>query len=182
MPTTFVNFHAAINQFTSQNLMAAITQKLAAGTDYFYILLSTGGGEVQSGMTVYNFLRSVPARITMHNTGNVDSIGNAIFLAADERYACAHSTFMFHGVGLQIQNLLLEEKRAREFLHSILADQVRIADIIVERTKINRRGSRQLFREARTKNANEALATGIVQKICDPGVPAGADILSFVFP
>ena len=182
MPTIFVNFHAGINQFTSQNLMTAITQKLAAGTDHFYILLSTGGGEVQSGMTIYNFLRAIPARITMHNTGNVDSIGNAIFLAADERYACAHSTFMFHGVGIPIQNLLLEEKRAREILHSILADQARIADIIVARTKINRRRSRQLFREARTKNANEALTTGIIQKICDPAVPAGAEIVSFVFP
>jgi ATP-dependent protease ClpP protease subunit len=182
MPTTFVNFHAGINQRTSQNLMTAIAQKLATGTDHFYILLSTPGGEIPSGMTVYNFLRAIPARITMHNIGNVDSIGNAIFLAADERFACAHSTFMFHGVGLPIQNLVLEEKRAREVLHSLLADQVRIADIIVERTNINRRRSRQLFREARTKNANEALATGVVHQICDPAVPAGADIISFVFP
>jgi ATP-dependent Clp protease protease subunit len=145
-------------------------------------MLSTPGGEVSSGMTVYNFLRAIPARITMHNIGNVDSIGNAIFLAADERYACAHSTFMFHGVGQPIQNLLVEEKRAREILHSILADQIRIADIIVQRTNINRRRSRQLFREARTKDADEALATGIIQRICDPAVPAGADIVSFVFP
>jgi ATP-dependent protease ClpP protease subunit len=182
MPTTFVNFHAAINQRTSQNLMTAVAQKLAAGTDHFYILLSTPGGEIPSGMTVYNFLRAIPARITMHNIGNVDSIGNAIFLAADERFACAHSTFMFHGVGLQIQNLVVEEKRAREILHSLLADQIRIADIIVERTNINRRRSRQLFREARTKNADEALATGIIHRICDPAVPVGADIISFVFP
>jgi ATP-dependent Clp protease protease subunit len=181
MPTTYINFHAGIKQNTVQNLMTVISQKLIAGTDHFYILFSPPGGEVQSGMTVYNFLRGISAQVTMHNIGNVDSIGNAMFLAADQRLACAHSTFMFHGVGLQIQNLTLEEKRAREILHSILADQTRIADIIVERTNIPRHRSRQLFREARTKDANDALAAGIIHQIADPTIPAGADIISFVF-
>ncbi len=181
MPTTYINFHAGINQHTSQNLMTVIAQKLTAGTDHFYILLSTPGGEVHSGMTIYNFLRAIPARVTMHNVGNVDSIGNAIFLAADERFACAHSTFMFHGVGVQIQNITMEEKRAREVLNTILADQIRMADIIVQRTNIARGRSRQLFREARTKDANDALATGIIQQILDPAIPVGAEIISFVF-
>ena len=85
--------------------MTVVAQKLTAGTDHFYVLLSTPGGQVTSGLTVYNFLRSIPAKVTMHNIGNVNSIGNAIFLAADERFACAHSTFMFHGVGFDVQNL-----------------------------------------------------------------------------
>ena len=105
MPTTYINFHSVVNAFTTQNLMTVVAQKLTAGTDHFYVLLSTPGGQVTSGLTVYNFLRSIPAKVTMHNIGNVDSIGNAIFLAADERFACAHSTFMFHGVGFDVQNL-----------------------------------------------------------------------------
>jgi ATP-dependent protease ClpP protease subunit len=181
MPTTYINFHAPINTHTTQNLMAAMAQKVVAGTTDFYILLSTPGGEVASGLTVYNFLRALPTPITMHNIGNVDSIGNAIFLAADTRLACAHSTFMFHGVGFDVKSVRLEEKYARELLHGILADQGRIADIIVQRTNINRRRSRQLFREARTKNADDALAAGIIGSIADPTIPAGGDILSFVF-
>ena len=181
MPTTFVNFHAPINVQTAQNFMTVLAQKMMAGTDHFYIMLSTPGGEVPSGITIYNFLRGLPTRLTMHNTGNVDSVGNAIFLAADERLSCAHSTFMFHGVGIGVTNAVIEEKRSREILHAILADQVRIADIVVARTRINARSARQLFREAKTKNANQALAAGIVQNIADPPIPAGADIISFVF-
>lgn len=181
MPTTFINFHAGINPNTCQNLMTAVAQKLAAGTDHFYILLSTPGGEVQSGITVYNFLRSVPAQITMHNMGNVDSIGNVIFLAGQQRFACAHSTFMFHGVAVDVKNARLEEKSSREILHAILNDQIRMADIIVARTNVTRRRSRQLFREAKTKNAPDALATGIIQQIIDPTIPAGSDVISFVF-
>jgi ATP-dependent Clp protease, protease subunit len=181
MPITYINFHAQINALTTQNLMAAIAQKLMAGTNHFYIMLSTAGGQVASGLTLYNFLRALPVTVTMHNVGNVDSIGNAIFLAANDRVACAHSTFMFHGVGFDVKNLRIQEKNARELLHGILADQNRIADIMVERTNIQRNRSRQLFREAKTKNAAEALAVGIIGTIADVAIPAGADVLSFVF-
>jgi hypothetical protein len=56
--------------------------------------------------------------------GNIDSIGNAIFLAGKTRKACTHSTFMFHGVGFDIHQRL-EEKNLREGLDSILATQRR---------------------------------------------------------
>ncbi len=181
MPTTYINFHAPINPHTAQNLMTVIAQKLGTGTDHFYILFSTPGGEVQSGIALYNYLRAVPAQLTMHNMGNVDSIGNAIFLAANNRLACAHSTFMFHGVGFDIKNVRVEEKIARELLQGILADHKRIGDIIVARTTIDDRGARQLFREARTKDADAALASGIIQNIADANIPAGSDIVSFVF-
>ncbi len=181
MPVTYVNFHAAINPFTAQNLMTAISQKLAAGTDEFYFLLSTPGGEVASGITLYNFLRGVPAALTMHNIGNVDSIGNAMFLAADTRLACQHSTFMFHGVGFDARSLRLEEKNTRQFLRGILADQARIGAILTLRANINTSRTRQLFREATTKNAREALALGLIQQIGDIAIPVGADVVSFVF-
>ena len=181
MPRTYINFHANVNRNTAQNLMTAIAQKLNAGTDEFYILLSTPGGEVQSGLTIYNFLRGLPVPIIMHNIGNVDSIGNAIFLSGGQRFACPHSTFMFHGVGFEVINLKVEEKNARELLNGILADQTRIGDIIVDRTTITRPRARKLFREASTKNAAEALASGIVHEIRDVAIPAGADLISFVF-
>ena len=61
-------------------------------------MLSTPGGSVMNGLNLYNVLRGLPITLTTHNVGNVDSIGNAIFLAGQIRYACPHSTFMFHGV------------------------------------------------------------------------------------
>lgn len=183
MPVTYVNVHAQINNQTVQNLMAAIAAKLAQGTDEFYFLLSTPGGAVMSGLTLYNFLRAIPAKITMHNIGNVDSIGNAIFLAADResRFACPHSTFMFHGVGADLTaSTRIEEKNGREMLESILADQNRIGSILVERTELTPDQAGQLFREASTKDATNARAVGIVAEIRDLVIPANAEILSLV--
>lgn len=179
MPRAYVVFHAAIDGNTSQQLIATCAQLVNNGHDEIYILISTPGGNVMSGITVYNALRALPAKIIMHNIGNIDSIGNAIFLAADERYACQHSTFMFHGVGIPI-NQNVEEKQARELLDGILANQRRIGEIVQEHTSIPASEVGELFREARTKDANAAKAAGIVMDIAEVAIPPGAPVISLV--
>lgn len=181
MTTAYVNFHAPIVPLTTQHLMAACGQLLSQGTSELYLMLSTPGGQVASGLTLYNFLTALPCSITTHNTGNVDSIGNAVFLAGNTRRACPHSTFMFHGVGFDGVNTRLEERNLREMLMSTLADQRRIGAIISSRTNISPNRTRHLFREARTKDANDALKDGIVQKVCGISIPAGSPVLTLVF-
>jgi ATP-dependent protease ClpP protease subunit len=89
---------------------------------------------------------------------------------------------MFHGVGFDMPaQSRLEEKNLREMTDSMLADQQRIASIIVERTSIQPDQARQLFAEARTKNADDALKNGIIHEIADLAIPAGAPILTLVF-
>jgi ATP-dependent protease ClpP protease subunit len=111
----YVSFSAEINPNTTQSLIALLSQQINLGVQEIYLLLSTQGGDVMSGINLYNVLRSLPAKLTTHNVGNVDSIGNAIFLAGHERYASRHSTFMFHGVGFNVPTpTLFEEKSLRE--------------------------------------------------------------------
>jgi hypothetical protein len=79
------------------------------------------------GLNLFNILIGLPFALVTHNVGNVDSIGNAVFLAGSRRYATAHSTFMFHGVGFDIPaQIRLEEKNVREHLDGILSNQQRI--------------------------------------------------------
>ena len=177
---TYVMFQAPIDMKSSQQLIAACTQLVQSGTTELYLCLSTPGGQVMAGLAIYNILRGLPASIITHNVGNINSIGNAIFLAGGRRIACPHSTFMFHGVGFEPGNARLEEKLLRERLDGLVADQIRIGQIIVDNSTINAREARKFFREARTKNANEALARGIVHEISELGVPRGSPIVSLV--
>jgi ATP-dependent Clp protease protease subunit len=177
----YITFHAGIDSNTVQQVIATCSQLVNQGHDEIYFLLSTPGGNVVSGVTLYNVLRALPAKIIMHNVGNVDSIGNAVFLAADERYTCEHASFMFHGVGIPINNHM-EEKSARALVGDILDSQLRIGRIIEARTNIKPNDVRKLFREARTKDANAALADGIVGGIQDVTIPPGAPVVSLVFP
>ena len=134
------------------------------------------------GMNLYNVLRGFPIELTTHNVGNVDSIGNAVFLAGAKRYACQHSTFMFHGVGFDLGGGgRLEEKGCREHLGSILSDQKRIGSIIKERSTLSAAQVRRLFREAQTKDAASAVSCGIVHEVRDVQIPPGSSVVSLVF-
>lgn len=182
MTITYLNFHAPITDKSVQSVIAVVSQLSVAGTTDLELLFSTPGGSVSSGIALYNFLRAVPLNLTIHNMGNVDSIGNAIFLAGRLRNACPHSTFMFHGVGFDFNNVHFKEQNLRETLQSLQADQTRMASIICDRTSLKTDEAAELFREARTKNANDALVAGIVHTISDVKIPAGSTILTVVVP
>jgi ATP-dependent protease ClpP protease subunit len=159
-----------------------LSQQANIGVKNVYLLLSTPGGSVMHGMNLYNVLRAMPFELTTHNVGNVDSIGNAVFLAGEKRYACPHSTFMFHGVGFDVTGpMRLEEKLLQERLDAILADQKRIGSVIEDRTRIEKDAIADLFREAKTKDAAFAVGCGIVNEIRDVKIPPGGPIYSLVF-
>jgi ATP-dependent protease ClpP protease subunit len=180
--TVYVSFSAEINPKTSESLIATIGNLVNQAVPHVYLMLSTPGGAVMNGLNVYNVLRGLPCELTIHNVGNVDSIGNAIFLAGQRRYACAHSTFMFHGVGFNTQpGERLEEKILRERLASVLADQKRIAGIIEERTNLTGEQANGLFLEAQTKDSAFAVGSGIVHEVRNVDIPAGGPIISLVF-
>ena len=57
-----------------------------------YFLFASQGGSVDAGIALYNYLKSLPVKIVMHNTGSIDSIANVICVGGQERYAAPHST------------------------------------------------------------------------------------------
>lgn len=178
----YVSFSAEIIPSTTEALIAVMAQCANQGVPEVHLLLSTPGGAVMNGLNLYNVLRAMPFTLVTHNVGNVDSIGNAIFLAGERRYACPHSTFMFHGVGFDSPvGLRLEEKFLRERLDGILADQKRIGSILEERTQLTKEDVATLFLEATTKDAPYAASVGIVDEVRDVDIPPGSPIQSLVF-
>jgi ATP-dependent Clp protease, protease subunit len=181
-PIVYINFSAEITPQATETLLATVANLVNQRVPHIYLFLSTQGGSVMHGMTIYNMLMGLPCDLTIHNVGNVDSIGNAIFLAGRHRYACQHSTFMFHGVGFNLPGgLRLEEKFLLERLDSIRADHNRIGQILRDRTSLNGQTVKKLFREAQTKDANFALTSGIIHEIREVQVPAGGPVISLVF-
>ena len=180
--TVYVSFSAEINPTTTESLIALLAQFASQQVPNVYLMLSTPGGSVMNGINLYNVLRSMPFHLTTHNVGNVDSIGNAVFLAGETRYASPHSTFMFHGVGFDVdQKTRLEEKLLRERLRAVLSDQQRIGAIIRQHTKLTERQVRVFFREAQTMDATFAASCGIIDEVRDVDVPLGGPVYSLVF-
>jgi ATP-dependent protease ClpP protease subunit len=179
---TYVSFTSDVNPSSTEALLAVMGNLAQQKVQTVYFVLSTPGGQVASGLTIYNFLRGVPFKLITHNIGNVDSIGNAIFLAGQERYVCPNATFMFHGVGFDINtSMRFEEKFLKERLGAILSDQRRIGQIIQDRTSIPQAEVESLFLEQQTKDAAYARSKGIVDDVREFQLPAGAPIIQLVF-
>jgi ATP-dependent Clp protease, protease subunit len=179
--TVYISFSAEINAHTTESLIAAMANCVGQATEV-HLLLSTPGGAVMNGINLFNVLRAFPFRLVTHNVGNVDSIGNAVFLAGERRYACPHSTFMFHGVSAGIQGpTQLGAKELREGLAGVQADELRIGSIIEQRTRLSHREVVALFRKMRTKDAAYAVSAGIVDEIQDVQIPPGSPVIALVF-
>jgi len=170
----YVSFTAEIDPTTTEGLLGVMAEQANKGIAEVYLLLSMPGGQVPSGIALYSALRAMPFKLITHNIANVDSVGNAVFLAGEERYACAHATFMFHGVGFDIPGpTRLEEKNFREGLGAILNDQQRIGQIIQQRTSVPQAEVAQLFLQQQAKDATYARTHGIIHDIRDAQIPAG---------
>ena len=178
----YVIFTAEIVPRTVEQLTSVMVQAATKGVKNVYLALSTPGGDVQTGIALYTTLRGMPFDLTVHNISSVNSIGNAIFLAGRIRYATQNATFMFHGVGFDVNApTRIEEQFVRDRLDSILTDQKRIGDIIMEHSKIGQDEVAELFRSQNTVDATWAKDNGIIEDIREFNIPPGSSIVSLVF-
>ncbi len=175
--TLYISFSAGINQESTDWLIAAMAECIKQRATTVHLLISSGGGSIMHAINLFNMLRGVSFKLITHNVGNVDSAGNVIFLAADERYACQHSSFMFHGVGKEFSGVL-RTKDAKEVLDALRADESRISSIIEQRSKLSTAQIKAFFGEAHTMDATEALGAGLIDDIRDVSIPAGSTLMT----
>lgn len=179
-PLVYISFSAEINQVTTENFLCTLNYCASMNVKTVYILFSSPGGNVANGFNIYNVLRGMPYDTIMHNVGQVDSIGTLIFLGAKQRYMTDNSTFMFHGVGNNI-NQRLEEKDFRNYLNSALETQKRLSTEYIKASLLTTREVKSFFREAVTINAATSLAKGIVHEIRDVVIAPSCPIVTYIF-
>jgi ATP-dependent Clp protease protease subunit len=146
-----------------------------------YFLFSSGGGMVDSGVALFNYLRALPQEITMHNVGSIDSIANAVFLAGDVRYAAPTSAFLLHGISWTFQQAAsLTYSQMQETISRFDAAEQLSAKIIGDRSKLSAEEVRALFRQGQSKDPQFALDKGLIHEIREPSVLEGAPLHSIV--
>ena len=117
---------------------------------------------------MYFFLKSLPLPLTTFNVGSVESVGAAIFLAGQRRYACPGTRFLIHPLHWGFGNLVAaDHARISEWRDCLDFDAERYAAIFDEAT----RGAPApapadirafLTRNARLYTAEQAATAGIV--------------------
>jgi ATP-dependent protease ClpP protease subunit len=179
---TVIKFFAPVIDATINALMNAIDQKMKEGQRDFVLLISSPGGSVFHGLSAYNYLKGLPANITTHNFGSVDSIGVVLFCGGNRRLSVPQARFLLHGVSANFQqNTSLEEKQLEERLKGLKIDIENIAKVIAANTGKPPDDVTQAMLERTTLNPEEAKAWGLVHEIKSELFPSGAEVISIQF-
>lgn len=178
--TIYVSYFDSINAAKTKAFMAICSDIVAKQKPRsIYFLFSSTGGEVNAGVTLYNFLRALPVEIVMHNCGSTDSIANVVFLAASKRYAAKHSSFLFHGITWTFgAGASLSFSQLKENLSSFEREESKIVSILAERTKMSEAEIKELFREGESKDLKFAIDKGVISEIREPAVPKDAPLVT----
>lgn len=181
--TLYITFFDAIDPVKVNKFIQFTTEAIRHhNPTELYFLISSGGGDVDAGFVLYNFLMSLHGQlnITMHNMGTIDSIANVIFLAGQRRYAAPTSSFLFHGIMINLQGTLTINM-LKEHLSRLEIREKRLTETMSQHTQLTPNELMSLFRQGESKDGHYALSKGVIHEIKPPVIPAGAVHLAMSF-
>jgi ATP-dependent Clp protease, protease subunit len=121
----------------NQKLASEVTGQLLAMTaesaeDPITVFINSQGGHVESGDTIHDMVRFVPAPVRMVGTGWVASAGALIYVAVprEQRYSLPNTRFLLHqpaggarGTASDVEIEAKEILKMRERLNRVFAEQ-----------------------------------------------------------
>lgn len=172
----YYSFTGPIGPEQATRLGAAFSAAVNEQCDEVYLCLNSPGGLVGDGIFLYNLIRGLPLRTTIHNVASVSSIATAVFVAAERRLCSPHSTFLVHPTTIGPFQEAVPSQRLELALQSALADDQRIEDILRNRTAL----PDEMLTGRRIKDIHItpqiALKHGLVHGIEDFALPKGNQI------
>lgn len=172
-------YHDEISLEKTKALMEVCSQAITQyKVNTLYFQFSSNGGSVDSAITLYNFLKSLPCEIVMHNTGSIDSAAIVVFMAGDKRYAASHTSFLFHGVGWGVNAGEIKMAQLKEMESGIKAAETKTANIVADNTSLTVAEITKYYNQGESKSATFAQSKGIVSELKDVGLPEGTPIVT----
>lgn len=172
----YFTIHAPINQETVRAWMQTINRVIfEKNPSSLYFLISTPGGLVNDAKAFFSFLRALPIKKVMHNIGNIESIGNIIFVAADERYANPAAHFLLHGLTWNFDAGALVSHAQIQEINSVLHQgEEDIAQILATQTKLTKEEIFSLYKQGESKGLGFAVEKGLISEIREARIPPSA--------
>ena len=152
-----------------QNVMTASgakfnPSKIDIEMPHIQILLSTYGGEVYDGISLYDAIKNSKTNVDITCFGKIMSMGIVLLLASKTRKAYRNTTFMIHemtsgylGKLADMENDLDESKRLQKTLWNIITSE----------TKITQKQLDDIYEKKKDwyLSAEEALEYGLITEI-----------------
>ncbi|NIA12049.1 MAG: hypothetical protein GWP10_20585 [Nitrospiraceae bacterium] len=135
MNELYIRFMAPVVPETAAQLFQLFDVATKNKIGRLHLLLSSPGGSVFHGLSIYNYLKGSPFDTYTYNFGSVDSIGIIIFCAGSQRISVPHARFLIHPVQFNIRgDAHFDEKQLDEHLKGLKIDQENIARVMADAT------------------------------------------------
>ncbi|HOC61481.1 MAG: ATP-dependent Clp protease proteolytic subunit [Smithellaceae bacterium] len=177
MKEAYIRFLGGVNPVTADALFRIFDKKIKEKCERVHLMISSSGGIVFHGLSLYSFLKGAPVEVYTYNFGSVDSIGVVIFCAGDKRFSVPHARFLIHGVSAQFGgNQSLDEKGLEERLKGLQIDYKNIARVIADTCQKPADRVQDDMNNRTTLNPQEAKDYGLIHEIKSSLFPIDADL------
>lgn len=177
MKEAYIRFMAPVIPQTTNSLLQVVDKKIQEKCQRMHVMISSPGGSVFHGLSLYNFLKGAPIEVYTYNFGSVDSVGVVLFCAGNKRFSVPHARFLIHGVRFNVgMNTSFDEKQIEEHLKSLKIDQHNIARVIADTAQKPAHKVEEDMNNRITLNPSEAKDYGLVHEIKSELFPIDADL------
>src|SRR3989344_1315458 len=169
-PSQTVSFFDEVNGKSMEKLAGDLGKAaLANQGNWISLFLCSGGGDVNSALAVYEFVRHIlRPKLQTVALGELCSIAPLLYLMGDNRVITPETTLWFHHIGRKIDDKVRIDTLDVERMHEdFMLDERKYSRIIEERTdcKTSSEEARSLFRNKKTLDAKEAVKLGFAHEI-----------------
>lgn len=165
----------AIDPNTAQQLIVWVNGQIyTSKVSKLTIFLSSVGGDIDSAIRIYSYLKGLPIEVETIGFSQIDSAANTIFLAGKNRKALRGCRFFLHEGTFTIGNQTAVLHAHEETLTVLRELLKRNIEIISNETGKDPKQIADVLREGKIYSTQEALNFGIVTEIIDklPGSPS----------
>ena len=164
-------------------LRTALCNAVNLGVPSTTIFMSSVGGAVEEGISLFAFIRSLPIQVAIHNIDHVDSIALAIYLAGSKRLANPDATFLLHDFYFPQPVPISNRHQASDLSVSFTAFRQKMTDVLKTRTNMSAEQFRSLkfLDEAVVKTAVDAKELGITHEIGWAVAPTGTQLFNIEY-
>ncbi|MCP4165275.1 MAG: Clp protease ClpP [Chloroflexi bacterium] len=154
--------------FTAEQFMGGLDEM---GGDDITIRLQSEGGDIFTGMSIYNQILDYPGQVTVEIDSLSASIASVLMMAADQRIANANSRVMIHNPWTVAAGEASDFRGTADILDKFAAD---IADTYAEHTGKSSAFWRDVMDRSEYFSAEEAKGLGLVDKVAGRSTKAAA--------
>lgn len=134
-------------------------------SDTFTIFISSEGGDIDSAIRVFDFLKIIKNKVFTVGFGQIDSAAIIIFLSGDRRVVIPKTRFRFHeatyNVHQEKSSLVVFEEKVSLFKEL----DNRMKEIVVSETGINKKKVFEMYNKGVILNSQKAKDLGVVHEI-----------------